>query len=171
VCIRARPARLLSMRLLLALLTAVAPLGCRANAIRPAPATACDIPPTFARVPLRFGHDSLRTDTGGLVHGRTLHVREVPQPVGMVRVQAVTLDGRAVAATASDSAGWFTLGPPVPRGRYLLRSRRIGLAARRDTIDVPLPVDAFLVLSLDDAPPHTTCVVTPARAAARRGAT
>lgn len=55
-----------------------------------------------------------------------------------------------VMEVVADSAGWFSRDS-LPAGEYLLWTRRIGFAARRDSLTLPLPARRIVMIPLTAA--------------------
>lgn len=66
---------------------------------------------------------------------------------GLQGAQVRLSDGARPAEVVTDSAGWFALDS-LAAGRYEVLTRRIGFAARRDSLTWPLPERGSLLIPL-----------------------
>ena len=133
------------LRCLAAFLSLLAASACMRYVERTRPLTAADCPEETQRSTLVVGNDPGRR---GSIAGRIFDAddpQHAPLSHAFVRLEA----SRSEAAT--DSLGRFRLDSLGP-GRYAIWIRRLGLVARRDTIDLVADAGATLEIGLERQP-------------------
>ena len=103
--------------------------------------------------PLRIHEDSLAGDDS-VLRGRTWLISGYGDPLPHAQVLVRDLQGRRVGGAISDSLGWFRLDSALSAARYVLISRRIGVHARVDTLQLPLARGHYVFLQFDKPPWH-----------------